>query len=378
MSFLSSLLPAVVGAGLAYTTGGSSLLIGGAIAAEEAIRQKSLQKGLMAGLGAYGGAEALGALSATGTQIAAQDNAINAMDIHPPSPAVGGVAGGVQNLTTSAGRDAFIKNLGANTIGGAGVVGAAAAAPTVAESMKPQQIPQQAADSDPGQQYIYNPGYASPTPAPDVPSYSDMLNKPSNFGRQMNYQPGESFVPVTQQQRKQYYGYASGGISAAKNPIEEMSNKNAIGANTGFPQAYLHNNAYATPYQTPVSQNVLTGPGDVGLDPYTGEQKMASGGISDTYYNLGSYSDGGRLLRGPGDGVSDSIPATIGHKQPARLADGEFVVPARIVSELGNGSTEAGARKLYAMMDRIQSARKQTVGKGKAAHNSRADKYLPA
>jgi hypothetical protein len=105
---------------------------------------------------------------------------------------------------------------------------------------------------------------------------------------------------------------------------------------------------------------------------------MAMGGISDAGYNLGGYSDGGRLLRGPGDGVSDSIPAVIGKKQPARLADGEFVVPARIVSELGNGSTEAGARKLYAMMDRIQAARGKTVGKGKVAKNSRADKYLPA
>jgi hypothetical protein len=94
---------------------------------------------------------------------------------------------------------------------------------------------------------------------------------------------------------------------------------------------------------------------------------------------LGSYSDGGRLLRGPGDGVSDSIPATIGRKQqPARLADGEFVVPARIVSELGNGSTEAGAKKLYAMMDRVQRARGKTTGKNKIAANSRADKYLPA
>jgi hypothetical protein len=54
------------------------------------------------------------------------------------------------------------------------------------------------------------------------------------------------------------------------------------------------------------------------------------------------------------------------------------VVPARIVSELGNGSTEAGARKLYAMMDRVQGARGKTVGKGKVAKNSRADKHLPA
>jgi hypothetical protein len=95
--------------------------------------------------------------------------------------------------------------------------------------------------------------------------------------------------------------------------------------------------------------------------------------------SLGSYSDGGRLLKGPGDGVSDSIPATIGrNRQPARLADGEFVVPARIVSELGNGSTEAGAKKLYAMMDRVQRARGKTTGKNKVAANSRADKYLPA
>jgi hypothetical protein len=94
---------------------------------------------------------------------------------------------------------------------------------------------------------------------------------------------------------------------------------------------------------------------------------------------LGGYSDGGRLLKGPGDGVSDSIPATIGAKQqPARLADGEFVVPARIVSELGNGSTEAGAKKLYAMMDRVQKARGKTTGKNKVAANSRADKHLPA
>jgi hypothetical protein len=113
-------------------------------------------------------------------------------------------------------------------------------------------------------------------------------------------------------------------------------------------------------------------------------KKAAAGGmmgyaIGGGLGSLGSYSDGGRLLRGPGDGVSDSIPATIGRKQqPARLADGEFVVPARIVSELGNGSTEAGAKKLYAMMDRVQRARGKTTGKNKVAANSRADKYLPA
>lgn len=101
------------------------------------------------------------------------------------------------------------------------------------------------------------------------------------------------------------------------------------------------------------------------------KKKMADGGIA----SLGGYSDGGQLLRGPGDGVSDDIPATIGNRQPARLADGEFVVPARIVSELGNGSTEAGARKLYAMMDRIKKTRSKAKN---IAANTNADKHLPA
>ena len=88
---------------------------------------------------------------------------------------------------------------------------------------------------------------------------------------------------------------------------------------------------------------------------------MASGGIA----NLGSYSDGGRLLKGPGDGMSDHIPATIGDKQPARLAEGEFVIPADVVSHLGNGSTDAGAKQLYKMMDNIRRARTGNPKQGK-------------
>ena len=123
-----------------------------------------------------------------------------------------------------------------------------------------------------------------------------------------------------------------------------------------------------------------SGDGGIGTGPGTAKQGGLMGySVGGGLGALGSYSDGGRLLKGPGDGVSDSIPATIGNKQqPARLADGEFVVPARIVSELGNGSTDAGAKKLYAMMDRVQRARGKTTGKNKVAANSRADKYLPA
>jgi hypothetical protein len=126
--------------------------------------------------------------------------------------------------------------------------------------------------------------------------------------------------------------------------------------------------------KTPIAQMPKTNLGDI--DSYMDTPvDAANGGIM---HGLGGYSDGGRLLKGPGDGVSDSIPAVIGSKQPARLADGEFVIPARIVSELGNGSTEAGARQLYAMMERIQKNRKKSIGKGKIAVNSKADKHLPA
>jgi hypothetical protein len=97
----------------------------------------------------------------------------------------------------------------------------------------------------------------------------------------------------------------------------------------------------------------------------------AGGGLAD----LGGYSDGGRLLKGPGDGMSDNIPAQIGRKQPARLADGEFVVPADVVSHLGNGSTDAGAKRLYAMMDRARQAR---TGKKKQAPAVNTQRMMPA
>jgi hypothetical protein len=117
-------------------------------------------------------------------------------------------------------------------------------------------------------------------------------------------------------------------------------------------------------------------------DPRKYRRQMAGGGLADTAVaqrmmrggHLGSYSDGGRLLKGPGDGMSDDIPAKIGRKQPARLADGEFVVPADVVSGIGNGSTDAGAKRLYQMMDRVRSAR---TGSKKQGREIKAEKYLP-
>lgn len=172
-------------------------------------------------------------------------------------------------------------------------------------------------------------------------------------------------------------------------PVADMENRyhQALGPNQS-----LANPVYGTPGRRPGSGGITyfspmqytqapaaaTDTSTTATNTTANVVKVADGGMlygSGGIANLGGYSDGGQLLRGPGDGVSDDIPATIGGRQPARLADGEFVVPARIVSELGNGSTDAGARKLYAMMDRIKATRAKAKN---IAANTKADKHLPA
>ena len=102
-------------------------------------------------------------------------------------------------------------------------------------------------------------------------------------------------------------------------------------------------------------------------------QRMAGGGLA----SLDTYAAGGRLLQGPGDGMSDSIPAVIGGAKPQRaaLAQGEFVVPADVVSHIGNGSTDAGYKRLYAMMDKVRHSR---TGNKKQGRQINPDKFMPA
>ena len=403
--FLSSILPMVIGAGLTAASGGAltpmmaAMMTGGGYG----LATGSLKKGLMAGLGAYGGAGIGSALTGAGAtqgliagdaaSQAAMGNAANAKDLllargaETAAPGMfGNAAGnlsnmgaGITGLGSEAGRGAFMSQIG----GGKGLMqaGLMAAAPMMMMDTTTKQPEIKPGDATMGQRYSFAPGTTGPTPTPDVPAYG---NQGQNFGREQTYFRPQ-YAQIDNEAARKLYGFANGGT------VENMSNANAIGANTGYPQADIRAGAYATPYQDPISRNVISGTQDVAIDPYTGQEQrtapapqaqfadggisaLAKGGIS----HLGDYSDGGRLLRGPGDGVSDDIPAMIGKKQPARLADGEFVVPARIVSELGNGSTEAGARKLYAMMDRVQKTRGKTVGKGKVATNSRAARHLPA
>ena len=503
--FLSAILPMVAGAGLMMIPGMQASAAGLIVGGLQTARTGSLKQGIMAGLGAYGGAGMANSFGAAGassvptatpttvtptSDLVAMDNAM--ANISPP------VSAPVNNLASSgaqageyysqgspysspaptptapaastsnpiydygphasanpsfanmnaADRAASIKSGASFENAGKFITGnkytAAGTAASIASGMQKDPLKPTEPDKDMGQRYSYSPNTTDPIPAPDVPTYDQMLSGSGNYGRQQKYFT-PSYTPISNTAAKELYNYADGG------PVEMMSNQAMMGANTMYPMSNMATSSFATPYQSPVSTNMLAPSGDTGVgmngepnmqgtrlaeggeaesrpsytydpqaqkytagpsisegapnegflasvarsfgvrqeeqnpalkytyDPQSRQyQQMASGGLSDAGYNLGGYSDGGRLLRGPGDGVSDSIPAVIGKKQPARLADGEFVVPARIVSELGNGSTEAGARKLYAMMDRIQAARKKTVGKDKVAHNSRSSKYLPA
>ena len=107
------------------------------------------------------------------------------------------------------------------------------------------------------------------------------------------------------------------------------------------------------------------------------------GGGDDFSFDLGDYDFArggkinmakGRYLQGNTDGMADKIPARIGKKQPAALSHGEFVVPADVVSHLGNGNSDAGAKKLYEMMDRIRVARTGNKQQGKQIN---PDKFMP-
>jgi hypothetical protein len=192
--------------------------------------------------------------------------------------------------------------------------------------------------------------------------YTSSLQRISpNFKAQEPIQPNPYY-------RAQYPIYAAqGGLMdayQAGGPVERMSQMNtAINPQGGlYPQGMIDKTQYALPTQRPTSMEVV----DAGA-----QRTFARGGIAD----LGGYSDGGRMLKGPGDGMSDSIPGVIANKQPARLADGEFVVPADVVSHLGNGSTDAGAKRLYAMMDKVRTAR---TGKKKQAPAVNTARFLPA
>ncbi len=220
--------------------------------------------------------------------------------------------------------------------------------------------------------------YSRPTRQvdPAVAAYNAQIMERANQQYNVNLRPGPNQVPGS-------VGYVAPVPNVSKGPTEPIDLINTKSKNDlDMDEIYATLDAR---YGRNTNNWYAGDSGEGGTAGPDGADNggLKEGGLMSSYSggglsSLGNYSDGGQLLKGPGDGVSDSIPARIGSRQPARLADGEFVVPARIVSELGNGSTDAGAKRLYGMMDRVQKNRKKTVGKGKVAVDAKAHKMLPA
>jgi len=247
-----------------------------------------------------------------------------------------------------------------------------------------------------------NPDFSAPAPAvnpnisPDAEAYGG--GAPANPNPYPSAPTGGgSFTPTPQNATSNMLGnsnifsnagslpsntqlYTSAGIDAlgglSKRPVGAYTPPNAIDTGGSLSKFKYDPNNYSpdvvVPPRPPYQANYS---GMAGAPTTAAEGGIMSLAGGEKTYSLGDYSDGGRLLKGPGDGMSDDIPATIGHKQEARLADGEFVVPADVVSGLGNGSTDAGAKHLYKMMDKVRHARTGRKTQGKQIE---AEKYVPA
>lgn len=321
-----SLLPTIAGGLLAATGIGAPLaaaLVGGATG----VASGDWKKGLMAGIGAFGGAgigqSLAGAGTAATTGAAGQAGAAAAANTAATQTAgetmklagkealrqgtfkssIGLMGTGLKSMIP--GTAAYIPGMATTAAQGIGLKGAYAAAVPVIAGMAPK--PMQAPPETPPEfsMYQYNPGTVNP-----------------NFGK-----PGETY-------------FLNRGFSAP---------------------TYTTQNPFKV--QPQPQPNMM--PGMVsGYRGYAG-----GGGIG------GEYAAGGKFLEGPGDGMSDDIKANIEGNQEARLADGEFVIPADVVSHLGNGSSKAGSRKLYEMMDKVRHARTGNSAQGKRIN---PDKFLPA
>ena len=425
--FLSSILPTLAGvAGAAF--GINPMMTAGLVGVAEGAMTHSLKNGLIAGLGAWGGSSLYGNLAGAGAsaageaagaggeftaqnypnlsqpQLAAYQSAMpNAADpaelmqsASTANSAIGSAPsqGGMFDKATN-----FIKQ---NPIT-SGAIGLTALG---ALSKAPQTtIPGTTEQVNPFGLKTISPNFKGQTaspPAPYVPQYANYVQHPYNpmqaaeggvmhmagGGDQYSSELMQGLEAITKRRNVQAPAASSDHVYTDTDPstrdldaynaaIKRMQILNAnahlpttkSGLAAVNPLGTLNTNPQLAAAKAAVADIASNSP-----EPVTAKE----GGLQGHHehkYNLGGYSDGGRLLKGPGDGVSDGIPATIGDKQPARLADGEFVIPARIVSELGNGSTDAGAKRLYAMMDRIKDARAKAKD---IAADTKAYKYLPA
>ena len=402
--FLKNILPMVIGAGITAATGGAAApwMIGLGYGGFEAARTGDISKGLMAGLGAYGGAGLASGLASAGTSaaeaavpeatkaVAAESagtmgnqfayNAAGEMVPANVAPSITGAAqgtaqvaapgasapsylskmgSGVGQLGTEAGRSAVYSAMPTGTLPGL-------AAPVVAGALEPKPIDTQQDD--------YERKYPELSLSSDFRGYTPQRPNPYYTPRGLGYSgyaAGGSIAP-------QLNNMPAGGLAALQGMRDGYGAAQTMDGN--MPQ-FNKGGMPKKATRTSAAQIAGMDPLEAGLAELNNARAMAQmrGNVAlpkRSVEDMGVISAAqGRYLKGDGDGMSDSIPATINGRQPARLADGEFVVPADVVSHIGNGSSDAGAKKLYKMMDKVRVAR---TGKKSQAPAVKTDKYLPA
>jgi len=382
-----SLLPMV--AGFALGPGGfglmSGLNAGLAVGAATGAITGDLGQGVMSGLGAYGGANLGDTLAKAGAGEGVTKGVEETAKANTADLAKAGVSDGV---VKSANPEGFLNAQTANA--------ASSNTPYVQEAPVTAQPPSLAPSTTPvGPDFSnaggYTPGTDIGTSTFDTGNYASEAN---NFGMEAAPAAEPSRFDLAMKGLKDlpskegYDAYTKAGGSAMQlgmpalslamgamapeyAPLEKKK-YGVLNLNKGEPLNL--NREYADGGMIDAPQNSIStgGLGSLfGTKDGTRAQNTPLGGYG--YGGSVGYAQGG-MLQGPGDGMSDSIPATIEGQQPARLADGEFVVPADVVSHLGNGSTKAGSQRLYGMLDKVRKARTGTKKQGKQINPS---KYLP-
>jgi hypothetical protein len=213
----------------------------------------------------------------------------------------------------------------------------------------------------------------------DIPTQNYAPGAISNVAAAMQNQPVSPETAFVKNLTSARTGYAEGGDISNYRQDQAALNLDrlpSLNLNTGTSTpsiiiASSSNNRYRHPFANIMSESQFNN-----YNRPNAFNSIVSGNTASPQVRnvFGGMAKGG-YLDGQGDGMSDSIPATIEGKQPARLADGEFVVPADVVSHLGNGSSKAGSKRLYAMLDKVRRARTGNKKQGKQINPS---KYMPA
>ena len=313
-------LPALLGAGLQTGLGLTALQAGLATGLGTAVVTKDLSKGLTAGLGAFGGANLSSGLGQAGQATSAAQAGQQAVTTGMPAStatsyqAAGQAAGGapIPNVVTGMQTQPITTTMQGSALQGA-------------------DLTKQAATQ-----------------------YGNLGTSAERLAS-----VGEGFSAIGRDPRALQAAGGAGSLTMSGLTALTPTLETEMDYDMGGP-------SMMRPYSYDPETTAFTA-----LEPYP----VRSGGVIPGLASQVRMQQGGRFLSGQGDGMSDSIRANIDGTMEARLSDGEFVLPADVVSGLGNGSSDAGADRLYTMMDRV---RKERTGTTKQAPEINARSTMPA